>query len=68
MLSRAMPELPGRAARIRGVEPIRGARTWQSFNRGLGTPDPAALAVDRTGRTIFAGTQGGGVVALTLNR
>jgi photosystem II stability/assembly factor-like uncharacterized protein len=45
-----------------------GARTWQPFNRGLRTPEPASLAVDRTGRTIFAGTQGQGVVALTLSK
>ncbi len=45
-----------------------GAGTWQPLDRGLGMPEPIALAVDRTGRTVFAGTQGQGVVALTLTR
>ncbi len=39
-------------------------RTWRPFNAGLDVFDVASLAIDATGRTLYAGTVRGGVVAL----
>jgi photosystem II stability/assembly factor-like uncharacterized protein len=49
----------------RGVFRTRDAgRSWQPFNTGLAVLDVRSLAVDATGRALYAGTAGGGVVAL----
>ena len=40
------------------------AKSWQSLNAGLTVQDVRALALDATGRTLYAGTSGGGVVSL----
>ena len=45
-----------------------GARSWRRFDRGLPRYPVLALAIDPAGRTIFAGTGGGGVVDLRLAR
>jgi photosystem II stability/assembly factor-like uncharacterized protein len=45
-----------------------GAGSWQPFNRGLGANLVAAFAVDPAGRTIYAGTEGYGVVASRTSR
>jgi hypothetical protein len=39
-------------------------RSWHSFNAGLAVFDVESLAIDVTGRTLYAGSAGGGVVAL----
>jgi hypothetical protein len=38
--------------------------SWHSFNVGLTDRTVAAFALDATGRTVYAATQGGGVVSL----
>ena len=38
--------------------------SWHSFNAGLAVLDVKSLAIDATGRTLYAGSVGGGVVAL----
>jgi photosystem II stability/assembly factor-like uncharacterized protein len=38
--------------------------SWHPFNAGLAASDIASLTVDATGRTLYAGTVAGGVVAL----
>ena len=38
--------------------------SWHPFNAGLAVLDVTSLAIDATGRTLYAGTAGGGVVAL----
>ena len=38
--------------------------SWRPFNAGLGNLDIASLAVDATGRTLYAGVVSGGVVAV----
>jgi photosystem II stability/assembly factor-like uncharacterized protein len=43
-----------------------GGASWRALNTGLAVRDVRALAVDATGRMIYAGTNGGGVVALHL--
>ena len=49
----------------RGVFRTRDAgSSWQPFNAGLAVLDVKSLAVDVTGRALYAGTAGGGVVAL----
>jgi hypothetical protein len=40
-----------------------GARSWQRFSRGLPANGAAAFAIDGAGRTIYAATNGYGVVA-----
>jgi photosystem II stability/assembly factor-like uncharacterized protein len=56
------------------VEPARvfrstdGARTWHSFSAGLPAVGVTAFAVDASGRSVFAGTDGGGVIALRRGR
>lgn len=36
-----------------------GARTWRAFDRGLGGREALTLAIDSTGRTLYAGTDAG---------
>jgi photosystem II stability/assembly factor-like uncharacterized protein len=36
-----------------------GGKTWRSMNQGLRTPDVLTLAIDSTGRTLYAGTGAG---------
>jgi photosystem II stability/assembly factor-like uncharacterized protein len=36
-----------------------GGRSWQPFNEGLTNPNVLALAIDVTGKALYAGTQGG---------
>jgi len=43
-----------------------GGRTWRPFSEGLSTPRVTVLAIDAAGRKLYAGTNGGGVFALTL--
>jgi photosystem II stability/assembly factor-like uncharacterized protein len=38
--------------------------SWHPFNAGLAVLDVESLAIDATGRTLYAGSAGGGVVAL----
>ena len=38
--------------------------SWHPFNAGLAVLDIKSLAIDATGRTLYAGSFGGGVVAL----
>jgi hypothetical protein len=38
--------------------------SWQPLNAGLSVLDVRTLALDATGRTLYAGTAGGGVVSL----
>ena len=42
--------------------------TWQRYDRGLPAGGVAAFAIDSAGRTIYAGTQGDGVVDIKLGR
>jgi photosystem II stability/assembly factor-like uncharacterized protein len=42
-------------------------RSWHPLNAGLPTLDLGSLALDATGRTLFAGTSDGGVVSLRVN-
>ena len=42
-----------------------GAHTWHHLNAGLFAMGVGAFAVDPTGRRVFAGTDGEGVVSLT---
>lgn len=42
-------------------------KSWHSFNAGLTDLDVRTLALDATGRTLYAGTSGGGVVSLRRN-
>lgn len=39
-------------------------KSWHPFNTGLTVVHVTALAIDATGRTLYAGTAGGGVVSL----
>jgi isoaspartyl peptidase/L-asparaginase-like protein (Ntn-hydrolase superfamily) len=39
-------------------------KSWQPFNTGLADRAVGALALDATGRTLYAGTASGGVVSL----
>jgi photosystem II stability/assembly factor-like uncharacterized protein len=41
-------------------------RTWQSFSRGLQGHAVLALAIDPNGRSLYAGTQGRGVLDFTV--
>jgi photosystem II stability/assembly factor-like uncharacterized protein len=43
-------------------------QSWHPFNAGLTNHDVRALALGETGQTLYAGTAGGGVVSLRLNR
>jgi len=45
-----------------------GGASWRAFNTGLAASDIASLAVDTRGRTLYAGTVSGGVVARMLAR
>ena len=42
-------------------------KSWRPFNAGLADHDVTTLALDATGRTLYAGTAGGGVVKLRRN-
>ena len=42
-------------------------KSWHSLNAGLPDLDVTTLALDATGRTLYAGTAGGGVVKLRRN-
>jgi hypothetical protein len=44
-----------------------GAESWQPYDRGLPAGGVAALAINTAGHTIFAGTNGDGVVSLRLS-
>ena len=44
-----------------------GGESWRAFNAGLTDPDVTSLALDATGRTIYAGTMSTGVVGLRRN-
>lgn len=44
-----------------------GGKTWRPFNQGLRTPDVVTLAIDSTGRTLYAGT-GAGVFDYRFSR
>ena len=41
-------------------------RRWHPFNAGLAVLDIKSLAIDKTGRTLYAGTVNAGVVALRV--
>jgi photosystem II stability/assembly factor-like uncharacterized protein len=43
-------------------------RSWQSLNAGLTVLDVRTLDLDANGRTLYAGTSGGGVVSLHLKK
>ncbi|MFY9579022.1 MAG: hypothetical protein WAQ33_06835 [Gaiellaceae bacterium] len=45
-----------------------GAHSWHRFDRGLTANGVAVFAIDPAGRTIYAGTQGDGVVAIAVRR
>ena len=52
----------------RGVlESTDAANSWHSFNAGLTDRTVTAIALDATGRTIYAAPGGGGVVTLRRN-
>jgi photosystem II stability/assembly factor-like uncharacterized protein len=42
-------------------------QSWHAFNAGLAVLDVMSLGIDATGRTLYAGTVGGGVVALRVS-
>jgi photosystem II stability/assembly factor-like uncharacterized protein len=44
-----------------------GAESWQPYDRGLPAGGVAALAINTAGHTVFAGTNGDGVVSLRLS-
>ncbi len=57
------------AAYGRGVfRSTNSGKSWQPFNAGLTLLDVRALGLDATGQTLYAGTQGGGVVSLRSKR
>jgi hypothetical protein len=41
--------------------------SWHSFNDGLAVLDVKSLAIGATGRTLYAGSANGGVVALHVS-
>jgi hypothetical protein len=45
-----------------------GGATWESFSRGLGNPNVTSLAFDAAGRHLFAGTFGGSVHRITVDK
>ena len=45
-----------------------GGRRWQPFDAGLTATDVQALAIDKSGRFLYAGTDGNGVLDLRLRR
>ena len=44
-----------------------GAQRWQPYDRGLPAGGVAAFAIDPSDHTVFAGTNGDGVVSLRLS-
>jgi photosystem II stability/assembly factor-like uncharacterized protein len=61
------PETLYAAARGRGVfRSTDSGESWHPFNSGLTDHDVRALALDATGRTLYAGTTGGGAVSLRV--
>ena len=56
------------ATRTRGVfRSTDSGKSWHPFNAGLADHDIRALALDATGKTLYAGTASGGVVSLRRN-
>ena len=45
-----------------------GARSWHPFGRGLTADAVGAFAIDPSGRTVYAATEGDGVVGITARR
>jgi photosystem II stability/assembly factor-like uncharacterized protein len=45
-----------------------GARTWQPYGRGLTADGVDVFAIDPTGHTVYAGTGGDGVVAVSVSK
>ncbi len=55
------------ATRFQGVlRSTDGGSTWRAFNRGLLARAIDTLTLDRTGSTLYAGTDGAGVVSIRL--
>jgi photosystem II stability/assembly factor-like uncharacterized protein len=56
------------ATQFQGVlRTIDGGATWRPFNAGLVARAISTLALDRTGTTLYAGTNGAGVVQVRLH-
>jgi hypothetical protein len=56
------------ATRTRGVfRSTDSGKSWHPVNAGLADHDIRALALDATGKTLYAGTASGGVVSLRRN-
>jgi photosystem II stability/assembly factor-like uncharacterized protein len=56
------------ATQFQGVlRTIDGGATWRPFNTGLLARAISTLALDRTGTTLYAGTNGAGVVQVRLH-
>jgi len=65
----AHPETLYAATRSHGVfRSTNSGKSWHPFNAGLTNHDVRALAADATGRTLYAGISGGGVVSLRSTR
>ena len=43
-----------------------GGATWRSFNTGLAARAITTVTLDRTGTTLYAGTNGAGLVRIRL--
>jgi hypothetical protein len=43
-----------------------GGRSWRPFGKGLRTLSVQVLTFDSTGTTLYAGTNGGGVVSILV--
>ena len=54
--------------RGRRVQEHNGGASWHPYNRGLPAGGVAAFAINPAGGTVFAGTNGDGVVALHVRR
>ena len=64
----ARPTMLYAATAPRGVfRSTDSGKSWHSFNTGLTDRNVTALALDPTGRTVYAATEGGGVVSLRRN-
>jgi photosystem II stability/assembly factor-like uncharacterized protein len=64
----AHPETLYTATAGRGVfRSTDAGESWHPFNAGLTLLDIASLGIDAGGRTLYAGTVGGGVVALRVS-
>jgi photosystem II stability/assembly factor-like uncharacterized protein len=61
----AHPQTLYAATAWRGIfQSTNAGKSWHSFNAGLTDLDVRVLALDATGRTLYAGTTAGGVVSL----